>query len=104
MTVTYRVCMMPEAETDLQLIYQGLVDRGASPATARGYVNRILGYVAGLDVFPKRGSVHNEVRPGLHVIGFERRVSIAFVVEDDAQEVTILRILYGGQEFKLGGE
>ena len=55
-------------------------------------------------MFPKRGSVHNEIRPELHVIGFERRVSIAFVVEDGAQEVAILRILYAGQELKLGGE
>ena len=95
---------MPEAEADLQLLYQGLADRGASPAIARGYVNRILGFVNGLDLFPKRGSVRNEIRPGLRVIGFERRVSIAFVVEDDTQEVVILRILYGGQELDLGGE
>ena len=104
MTVAYRIRLRPEAETDLQLLYRGLVDRGASPETARGYVHRILGFVNGLDVFPKRGSVRNEIRPGLRVINFERRVSIAFVVEDDTQEVVVLRILYAGQELKLGGE
>ena len=96
--MAYRIRLMHEAEADLQLLYQGLVDRGASPATARGYINRIIGYVHGLDTFPKRGSLRNEVRQGLRVIGFERRVSIAFVVEDEAQEVVVLRILYGGQE------
>ena len=100
----YHIRLRPEAETDLQFLYQGLVERGASPATARGYVNRILGYVNALDVFPKRGSVHDEVRPGLRVIGFARHVSIAFVVVDEAQEVIILRILYSGQQLTLSDE
>ena len=104
MTAAYRIRLRPEAETDLQLLYQGLVERGASPFTARAYVNRIFGYVNGLDLFPKRGSLRNEIRPGLRVIGFERRVSIAFVVEDDTQDVVVLRILYGGQQLEFGSE
>ena len=104
MKVAYRIRLRPEAENDLRLIYQGLVDRGASPSTARGYVNRIIGYVNGFDLFPKRGNVHNEIRKGLRIVGFERRVSIAFVVNDDAQEVVVLRILYGGQQLELGDE
>ena len=59
---------------------------GRSPSTARTYVNRILAYVMGLEAFPKRGSLRDEIRPGLRVIGFERRVSIAFVVEDETQK------------------
>ena len=104
MKLAYRIRLRPEAENDLRLLYQGLVDRGASPSTARGYVNRIIGYVNGFDLFPKRGSVRNEIRQGLRIVGFERRVSIAFLVEDDTQEVVILRILYGGQQLDLGSE
>lgn len=104
MKAAYHIRLRPEAETDLQLLYQGLVDRGASPSTARDYVNRIIGYVNSFDVFPKRGSTRNELRQGLRVVGFERRVSIAFMVEDDAQEVVILRILYGGQQLEFGSD
>ena len=104
MKLPYHIRLRPEAETDLQLLYQGLVDRGASPSTARGYVNRIIGYVNSFDLFPKRGSVRNELRQGLRIVGFERRVSIAFIVDDDEQEVVVLRILYGGQQFEFGGE
>ena len=104
MKLAYRIRLRPEAENDLRLLYQGLVDRGASPSTARGYVNRIIGYVNGFDLFPKSGSVRNEIRQGLRIVGFERRVSIAFLVEDDTQEVVILRILYGGQQLDLGSE
>jgi plasmid stabilization system protein ParE len=42
------------------------------------------------------------VREGLRIVGFERRVSVAFVVEDS--EVIILRILYAGQEFETSVE
>ena len=104
MKLAYRIRLRQEAETDLRLHNQGLVDQGASPSTARGYVNRIIDYVNGFDLFPKRGSVRNEIRQGLRIVGFERRVSIAFLVEDDTQEVVILRILYGGQQLDLGSE
>ena len=38
------------------------------------------------------------MRPGLRVVGFERRVLIAFHVQPDA--VVIDRILYGGRDVK----
>lgn len=94
----YPIRLTDAAETDLERIYQGISER-ASPGIARGYVNRILGYLAGFDVFPERGRVRDEIRPGLRIVGFERRVSIAFVVE--AEEVVVLRILYAGQQLEL---
>lgn len=42
--------------------------------------------------------MRSEIREGLRIVGFERRVSVAFVVEDS--EVVILRILYAGQLFE----
>ena len=99
--MTYQVRLAPEAENDLKLIYSGLLERGASLVIARGYVNRILAFVGKLDVFPKRGSLRSEIRDGLRIIGFERRASIAFVVEDEAREVVVLRVLYGGQQLRF---
>ena len=95
----YRVRLADAAEADLRNIFETISER-ASPTIARGYVNRILRYIGGFDVFPQRGRVRNNIRRGLRIVGFERRVGIAFVVEDD--EVVVLRILYGGQRFESG--
>jgi toxin ParE1/3/4 len=40
--------------------------------------------------------------PGLRIIGFERRVAIAFHI--DPGRVTIDRILYGGRDLGVLGE
>jgi toxin ParE1/3/4 len=45
-----------------------------------------------------RGTRRDDIRPGLRVVGFERRVTIAFHVDDTT--VTIDRILYGGREIE----
>ena len=42
-----------------------------------------------------RGSSREDLFPGLRIIGFERRVTIAFTVTQDA--VVILRLLYAGR-------
>ncbi|WP_348626490.1 hypothetical protein [Mesorhizobium sp. LNJC384A00] len=34
------------------------------------------------------------MRPGLRIVGFERRLTVAFTVEGD--QVVILRVFYGG--------
>ena len=93
--VACHIRLTDEAEADLQGIYD-FISTNASPRTARDYINRILGFLAGFDVFPGRGTTHNNIRDGLRIIGFERRVSIAFVVEAD--EVVILRLLYAGRQ------
>jgi plasmid stabilization system protein ParE len=49
-----------------------------------------------LKTFPQRGHKRDDVLPGLRIIGFERRVTIAFVVTADA--VLIEGILYGGRD------
>ncbi len=96
--LVYRIRLTPEAKDDLRNI--GTFIRHRTSATvARSYVGRITRFIAGFDTFPERGSVHNEIRPGLRMIGFERRVTVAFLI--DGQEVVFLRILYAGRQFDL---
>lgn len=94
-SVAYHIRLTDEAEADLRGIY-AFISANASPKTARDYINRILGFLAGFDLFPERGTIHNDIRDGLRIVGFERRVSVAFVVEAD--EVIILRLLYAGRQ------
>jgi toxin ParE1/3/4 len=47
-------------------------------------------------MFPERGRRRDDLRRGLRIVGFGRRVTIAFHVADD--RITIDRILYGGRD------
>ncbi len=84
----------PEAQADLIELYDFIADR-AGPAIALGYVRRLQGYIAGFVTFPERGTRRDDIREGLRIAGFERRVTIAFHVGADA--VVVNRLLYGGQ-------
>jgi len=92
----YAVRLGGRAEQDLRDLYNYLSVE-ASPAIARRYVDRITAFLTGFQQFPSRGSLYPELRKGLRIVGFERRVSIAFVVEES--EVLVLRLLYGGRSF-----
>jgi toxin ParE1/3/4 len=93
----YRVRFTAGAESDLAQIYRFVRRSSGSSETARNYTARIRDFMKTFDIFPERGSVRDAVRPGLRIVGFERRVSVAFIVED--KDVVILRILYAGRQF-----
>jgi toxin ParE1/3/4 len=90
-----KITLARAAERDLDGIerYLGKV---ASSRLAETYVMRILDFIGKLRQFPERGSLRDDIRPGLRMIGFERRVSVVFTVGES--EVTIVRILYGGRQ------
>ncbi|MBP0615582.1 type II toxin-antitoxin system RelE/ParE family toxin [Jiella mangrovi] len=92
------VIYAPEAADDLDWIY-GTIAAAASPVVAEGYDLRIRTFCESLEYGAERGSLRTDIRPGLRVIGFERRVAVAFLVEPD--RVVILRILYGGADLGL---
>ena len=98
----YTIRLSPEAQADLVQIYERIASRSGSIITAERYIERIDGFLTSMNVFPERGSVRDEVRAGLRIIGFERSASIAFVVENDG--VVVLRILGKGREFEAGDE
>jgi plasmid stabilization system protein ParE len=94
-----RVVLRPAAERDLQDLYAYIRDaRGGDPAVAIGYIRRIRAYCEGLEMFPERGVPRDDIRPGLRLGPFERRVVVAYIVTPDL--VRIGRILYGGQNYE----
>lgn len=95
----YTVRLSPEAQTDLVDIHAYIVERSGSFITADRYIERIHGFLSSFDIFAERGTVREDIRSGLRIVGFERSASVAFMVEDD--DVVILRILSGGREFKV---
>lgn len=65
---------------------------------AAKFISSIIDYCDGFKTFPERGHLRDDLRTGLRVIGFRRRVTIAFVVEGTS--VIILGIYYGGQDYE----
>jgi len=76
-------------------LYRFIADH-AGEATAMGYIERIEEFCRGFAQFPHRGISRDDLLPGLRVVGFERRVTLAFHI--DSHRVTFDRILYGGRD------
>ena len=90
-----KVVLSPEAEADLFELYDYIAERSGR-TRAIGYVGRIEKYCLGFAHSAERGTMRDDLRPGLRTIGFEGRVTIAFHV--DPNTVTIDRILFGGRD------
>jgi toxin ParE1/3/4 len=95
--MVYRLVFTETAQADVDDLYARIAEK-AGPSVAQAYIDRIEAYCAGFTTFPERVVTHSEIRPGLRTIGFERRVTIAFVVKGD--DIVILRVLYGGRSIE----
>ena len=93
--MNHRVEFSPEALGDLIDLYDYIAARDGAER-AIGYIDRIEECCRSLSVFPDRGTRRDDLRPGLRILGFERRAVIALHITADT--VTILRILYGGRD------
>jgi toxin ParE1/3/4 len=92
-----RVIFTPLAERHIDQLHEYITEH-ANEERADGYIGRIVDYCNGFKTFPHRGTKRDDLLPGLRVAGFERRVTIAFVVTEEA--VLIEGIFYGGRDFE----
>ena len=90
-----QVIFIPLAERHIDELH-GYITTHSNEARADGYVGRIVDFCNGFTTFPLRGNQRDDVLPGLRVAGFERRVTIAFLVRADT--ILIEGIFYGGQD------
>lgn len=93
--MTHEVIVRPAATADLIEIYDWIADR-SDPDTARAYNDRLLAACASLADYPRRGSLRDDLAPGLRTISFEGRAVIAYRITADA--VDIVRILHHGRD------
>ena len=93
----YTVVFTPEAQEQLAALYR-YIAVAASPTIAERYVSAVIAYCEGLQTFPHRGTRRDDIRPGLRITNYKKRVAIAFNV--DAEQVSILGVFYGGQDYE----
>ncbi len=95
--MNYRIVFAPEAEEPLAALYRYIAS-GSSTEIADRFTEAIVQFCESLSTFPQRGNKPDDVRPGLRVTHYRKRVVIAFVV--DAGLVSILGVFYGGQDYE----
>jgi len=95
--MSYRVVFSPEAEEQLVALY-GYIATAASPDIAARYTEAIVSYCESLRTFPHRGTMRDDVRPGLRITNYKKRTVIAFDVA--AEQVSIIGVFYGGQDYE----
>lgn len=86
----------PHAERDLDAIGEFIAKD--SPANAVRFLDRVEEFCQNLAEFPEKGRARPDIAPGIRSYSFERRVLLAYRVEDD--HLVILRILYAGQRYE----
>jgi len=91
------VLFSPEAAVDVTGIYDFIAAQ-SGPARARAYIDRFEKYCGGFALVGERGTLRDDIRPGLRTVGFERRMTIAFHVE--SKRVVIDRVLYAGRDIR----
>lgn len=95
--IRYDVVFAPEATDQLEELYHYITER-SSPAVAERYTSAVIETCDGLALFPLRGVSREGIRPGLRVTHHRGRTVIAHAVDQESRRVSILGVLYGGQD------
>ena len=98
--MTYRIRLHPLVARDLDAIAHWILDYAGPDAAARK-LGEIEAAIATLKATPHKGSLRDEIAPGLRAIPAGRKAVIAFVVDDDQREVLIYAVTYGGADWTM---
>jgi toxin ParE1/3/4 len=96
--VTYQIRLHPLVARDLKAIAHAIIEH-AGPEVAARKLAETEAVVATLEETPHKGSIRDDIAPGLRAIPAGRKGVIAFVVDDDDYEVLIYTISYGGADW-----
>ncbi|NKM81943.1 type II toxin-antitoxin system RelE/ParE family toxin [Rhizobium leguminosarum bv. viciae] len=88
-----KVVFRPRAEKDLLDIYAFIA--ADNSIAAMEFIRRLRQICHGLEDMPERGAPREDFAPGVRILVFERRVTIAYRVVKD--RVQILRLFYAGR-------
>ncbi|WP_179869739.1 type II toxin-antitoxin system RelE/ParE family toxin [Rhizobium chutanense] len=95
--VALKVVFRPRAEKDLLDIYAFIAAENS--LAAMEFIRRLRQVCHGLDDMPERGAPREDFAPGVRILVFERRVTIAYRVVKD--RVQVLRLFYAGRNTPL---
>ena len=94
----YRIRFHPLVSRDLEAIARWIVAYAGSEAADRKLAE-IEEAIGDLARTPHKGSIRDEIAPGLRAVPAGRRAVIAFTVDDGAQEVLVHAVTYSGGDW-----
>lgn len=92
-----RVVVRSRAQKDLNGLYDHISQSNAGSVAAIRFLRRIRSVIESLADNPESGRLRDDIRPGLRILSFEKRVVIAYQVGPD--EVVIGRVFYRGRDY-----
>ncbi|MCL4783409.1 MAG: type II toxin-antitoxin system RelE/ParE family toxin [Bryobacterales bacterium] len=101
--MTYTVVFSPRARDQI-IALNAYIAETASPRIADRYTDAIASFCFSLATFPERGTRRDDIRPGVRVTNYRKRSVIAFTVDTQAEQETILGVFYGGQDYEAALE
>ena len=96
--VTYRPRFHPLVERDLETVAQWIIDYAVAEVAHRKLME-IERTFTDLAHLPHKGSVRDDLAPGLRAIPAARKAVIAFAVDDTAGAIFIQAVTYGGADW-----
>ncbi|KAF0171256.1 MAG: type II toxin-antitoxin system RelE/ParE family toxin [Hyphomonadaceae bacterium] len=92
----YRVRYRPQAEADLDAIHDWLANV-ASTSRADAYVDQIIAHCDSFADLPHRGTMRDDLAPGLRTTPWRKRLTIGFRVFEEVREVAVVFIAWRGR-------
>ena len=96
--MSYRVRLHPAVSEDLDAITRWLIDY-AGRKLAERRLAEIEEATAGLGALPHKGTVRDEIAPGLRAIPAGRKAVVACTVDDEAHTVFVHAVTYAGADW-----
>lgn len=97
--MSYTVQFSPEAQDQLDEL-EAFIMLAGSPVTAAHYVDAIVTYCQSLVTLPRRGTKRDDLMLGLRTTNYRSSAVIAFLVDTEAETVSIVGVFYGGQDYE----
>ena len=94
----HRVRFHPLVSRDLEAIARWIIEHAGGEAADRKLAE-IEEAIGDLARTPHKGSIRDDIAPGLRAVPAGRRAVIAFTVDDGAQEVLVHAAAYSGGDW-----
>ena len=96
--MTWRIRFHPLVERDLDTIARWIIDHPGAEVAQRKLAE-IEQTITDLAHLPHRGSVRDDMAPGLRAIPAGRKGVVVFTVDDTTKEAFIHAAMYGGTDW-----
>ena len=97
----YNIRFTPDAERDIQEIYDYIAIEKGMAELAITYVRKLQKSCYRLETSPMRGRNRDDIRPALRILPLNKTTVAAFEIDETHHTVLILGIFAGGRDYEM---